>query len=234
MREIVVALIEPIYEVNVGHIARVMKNFGVEELLFVNPKLNLRDARKFASHGVDVLERAREIDFDELKKSFDMIIGTTAIVCGKSSKILRKVLTPDGLAKNLESVMGKVCLLFGRETSGLKNEELKLCDLVVSIRTGTDYKTLNISHSLAIILYEILKKRIAIPEEMASREDKERTIDYSIELAKMCGFPQHKISLLEEAIRRVFGKGRPTPRELYLMMGLLREAILALQRVMSN
>ncbi|MCP8321625.1 MAG: TrmJ/YjtD family RNA methyltransferase [archaeon] len=230
MRRLSIALVEPVYEVNVGHIARVMKNFGLEELLLINPKVDLIKARKFASHGVDILEKTKETSLDELKKSFDMIVGTTAIAAKRPSKILRKALTPESLAENLKDFSGNLCLLFGREATGLKNEELKLCDLVVSINTGTDYKTLNISHSVAILLYEISKRRIEVHEEMASREDKERTIKYSVKLARICGFQEHKVPLLEEAMRKLLGKGKPTPRELYLMMGLLREAILALQR----
>ncbi|MCP8322635.1 MAG: hypothetical protein L6N96_00445 [Candidatus Methylarchaceae archaeon HK02M2] len=233
MKRISVALVEPTYEVNAGQVARVMKNFGVDELIFINPKLDLSHARKFASHGVDVLYRTKNMDFEELIRSFDVIVGTTAITCSKSSNILRKALTPKGLAENLESIIGKVCLLLGRESTGLKNEELRLCDLVVSIRTGTDYKTLNISHSLAILLYELSKNEISVPEDIASKKDKERAISYSIELAKMCGFTKHKIPLLEEAMRRLFGKGKPTPREVYLIMGLLREAKIALLRPKS-
>ncbi|MCP8316199.1 MAG: TrmJ/YjtD family RNA methyltransferase [archaeon] len=234
MKRISIALVEPIYEVNVGHIARVMKNFGLEELLLINPKVDLSKARKFASHGVDILERAKETSFDELKKSFDMIVGTTAIVAKRQSKILRKALTPEDLAENLKDFSGNLCLLFGREATGLKNEELKLCDLVVSINTGTEYRTLNISHSVAIILYEISKLRIEVHKEIASREDKDRTIEYSVKLARICGFQEHKLPLLEEAMRKLLGKSRPTPRELYLMMGLLREAILALQRAKKD
>jgi TrmH family RNA methyltransferase len=230
MERISIALVEPLYEVNVGLIARVMKNFGLEELLLINPKFDLNKARKFASHGVDILEKARTMSFDELVKSFDMIVGTTALVAKKPSRILRKALTPEDLAENLKDFSGSLCLLFGRESTGLKNEELKKCDLVISISTGTEYRTLNVSHSVAILLYEILKKRIEVHEDTASKEDKERTIEYSIKLAKICGFQEHKIPLLEEAMRRLLGKCKPTTRELYLMMGLLRDAILALQR----
>jgi TrmH family RNA methyltransferase len=225
-----VALVEPMYEINVGHIARVMKNFGLEELLLINPKVDLSKARKFASHGVDILDKAKETSLDELRKNFDIVVGTTAIAAKRPTKILRKALTPENLVENLKDFSGDLCLLFGREATGLKNEELKLCDLVISIGTGTGYRTLNISHSVAITLYEISKLRIEIHEEMASREDKERTIEYSVKLARICGFQEHKVPLLEEAMRKLLGKGRPSPRELYLMMGLLREAILALQR----
>ncbi|MEM3383070.1 MAG: TrmJ/YjtD family RNA methyltransferase [Nitrososphaerales archaeon] len=224
-----IALVEPIYEVNVGLIARVMKNFGLEELLLINPKVNLNEAKKFASHGSDILEKAKIISFDELIKSFDTVIGTTAIVAKKSSNILRKALTPEDLAENLKDYSGTLCLLFGRESTGLSNKELKKCDLVTSISTGTEYRTLNISHSVAIILYEILKKKTESNEEIVSREDKDRIIKYSIKLAEMCGFQKHKIPLIEEVMKKLMVKGKPTPRESYLLMGLLRKAILALQ-----
>lgn len=230
MGKISIALMEPIYEVNVGLIARVMKNFGLEELLLINPKVDLNRARKFASHGVDILEKAKTINFDELIKSFDTIVGTTAIAAKKPSRILRKALTPEDLAENLKDFSGSLCLLFGRESTGLSNKELEKCDLVTSISTGTEYRTLNISHSVAIILYEILKRRIEVHEEIASREDKERTIQYSIKLAKICGFQEHKIPIIGEVMKKLLGKCKPTPRELYIMMGLLRKAILALQR----
>jgi len=230
MKKLSIALIEPVYEVNVGLIARVMKNFGLEELLLINPKVDLSKARKFASHGIDILEKAKTIGFDELIKSFDIVVGTTAIATKRPSKVLRKALTPECLAENLKEFSGNLCLLFGRESTGLKNEELKKCDMIVSIDTGTEYRTLNISHSVAMLLYEISKQKIEAHEEIASREDRDRTIKYSIKLARMCGFQEHKVPLLEEAIRKLLGKGKPTPRELYLLMGLLREAILALQR----
>ncbi len=230
MKWLSVALVEPIYEINVGHIARIMKNFGLQELLLINPKVDLSKARKFASHGVDILENAKETSFDELRKSFDIVVGTTAITVKRASRIMRKALTPQYLFDNLKDFSGNLCLLFGREATGLRNEELKLCDLIVSIDTGTSYRTLNISHSVAILLYEVSKLRIEVHEEIASREEKERTIEYSVKLARSCGFQEHKLPLLEEAMRKLLGKGRPTPRELYIMMGLLREAILALQR----
>ncbi|NWG09020.1 MAG: RNA methyltransferase [Nitrososphaerales archaeon] len=230
MRSLSIALVEPFYEVNVGHVARVMKNFGIDELLLIKPRVDLSKARKFASHGVDILEKSKETNFNHMVKNFDMIVGTTAIVSKKPSNIARKASTPEDLAKNLGGFVGSVCLVFGREATGLNNKELKLCDLVVSIPTGTDYRTLNISHSVAIILYEISKQGVESIEERASREDRERVIKYSMKLAKICSYKEHKIPLLRNAMKRLLAESRISPREAYLAMGLFRKAVLALEK----
>ena len=53
------------------------------------------------------------------------------------------------------------CIVLGRETFGSNNKELQMCDLIVVIDTKTEYRTMNISHALAILLYEISK---SLPE----------------------------------------------------------------------
>ena len=54
--------------------------------------------------------------------------------------------------------LGKVLILLGREDIGLKNEELKICDVVVSIPANPEYPIMNVSHAAAINFYEIYKK----------------------------------------------------------------------------
>lgn len=234
MKNVAIGVVEPIYEVNLGHIARVMKNFGVEPLLLVNSRVNLKEARKFASHGYDILEKARELDFDDLIHNFELAVGTTAITSARSSNILRNVITPEELRGYLERFSGEVCILFGRESTGLKNKELDVCDLVVSIPTGTDYPTLNIAHSVAILLYELSKAKVALSKSTASKEDRVRTVQYATKLATMSGFSRHKMPLLVKGLTRILGKGRPTSRELYLLMGLLRKATISLELLRSK
>ncbi len=62
--EISICLIEPQYPINLGYIARIMKNFGFHNLLVVNSKVNIEEARPFASHAVDLLENIKYINFD--------------------------------------------------------------------------------------------------------------------------------------------------------------------------
>ncbi|MEM2338742.1 MAG: TrmH family RNA methyltransferase [Nitrososphaerales archaeon] len=230
MENLAVAIVEPIYEVNLGHIARVMKNFGVNNLILINPKVGLNEAIKFASYGLNILKNAQVKSLDEVRKEYDLLIGTTA-VSGKSHlNILRIVISPEELAERLKSYNGKACVLLGRDTTGLKNDELALCDMVVSINTGTDYNTLNIAHALAILLYEISKIKIgSVGREVASQQDRMRLIEYAIKLAESSGYPYHKLHLLRESLTRILGIAQPTPKEVYLIMGLLRKALLAIK-----
>jgi TrmH family RNA methyltransferase len=155
-----VALVEPLYHVNAGHVARLMKNFGAAGLFLVNPHFNSEEAIKFSTHGKRILASAKVVTFDELRAKFDVLAGTTAITATSRLNVLRGQTRPEELAKLVQSV-GKsksFCIVLGRESSGLNNTELQMCDFVVTIDTKTKYRTLNISHALSILLYEISGK----------------------------------------------------------------------------
>ena len=225
MNRIAIALIEPLYEMNVGYLARIMANFGFGELYLIEPKVELYKARKFASHGYKVLEDAKICGFRNLTKEFDYLVGTTAIVGKKPTSIFRAAITPEKFAQNLGGFSGSICLIFGRDTTGLKKEELELCDLITHIPVNTSYPTLNISHAAAIILYEISKKKGVKKFKNATRKERERLIEYFIELAQRSNIPKHKITLLKEAIKQVFGRARLRSREATLLMGFCRKLI---------
>ena len=85
--------------------------------------------------------------------------------------------------------------LFGREGDGLTNQELELCDLVVSIPTHESYPILNITHAAAIIFYELFKTQKKYPVENldeASLEEKKGLIDYADEVLDKLDYPPHK------------------------------------------
>ncbi|MCS7116024.1 MAG: TrmH family RNA methyltransferase [Nitrososphaerota archaeon] len=230
MENLAVAIVEPLYEVNLGHIARVMKNFGVNDLILIDPKVGINEAMKFASHGSEILKNARIKSLNELRKEFTLLVGTTAVTGKSPLNILRITISPEELAERLRSYGDKVCILLGRETTGLRNDELSLCDVVVSITTGTDYNTLNVGHALAIILYELSKVKIGeIKREVASQEDRMRLVEYALKLAESSGYASHKLHLLRESLVRILGIAQPTPKEVYLIMGLLRKALLAIE-----
>ena len=151
-------LVDPIIPGNVGAIARIIKNFDYNELLIVNSKqLELLNDESIAraKHGADILKNAKF--YESLQDLFsqcnlDFLVGTTAQP-GGSYNPLRLTISPKEMCKNLD-INASIGLLFGREDSGLTNEELNLCDLLVTIPAGA-YSTLNISHAVGIILYEI-------------------------------------------------------------------------------
>ena len=219
---LVVALVEPLYEVNVGHIARIMANFGHSRLLLVNPKVDLKKARKFASHGVYVLDDAEICTFDNLKK-FDYKIGTTAIFDVSTTNVLRSTVSPKFMADAIRKFSGSVCLIFGRDTVGLTNEELESLDMIVSIYADSSYPTLNIGHSVAIILYELTKQQFENEEKIANEEQRSRIVKFASNLARESGYKEYKLPIFERAFSQLIGRGRPTSREATLIIGLFRK-----------
>ena len=225
--KISIALVEPKLEINVGYVARIMKNFGLKDLLLIKPRFDAKKARVFAMHGKDLLERAQIIDFDELRK-FDLLIGTTAMGAKSRLNIIRDSITPERLVRILQR-NSNACIVLGRESTGLTNTELSYCDIVVNIDTLTDYKTLNISHALAIILYEILAKGRS-RKSASSKSERELLIAYTLRLAKKSDYPKHKQEMLKTTLRRLLASSSPTSKEIMLLVSLLRDAILAIDR----
>lgn len=225
--KISIALVEPKLAINVGYIARLMKNFGLKELLFIKPKFNANRAKVFAMGGRDILDKAKVIDFNELRK-FDLLIGTTAIRARSRLNITRDSITPERLVGMLRK-NSNACMVLGRESTGLTNRELSYCDVVVNIDTLTDYKTLNISHALAIILYEIAAKGRSL-KTAASKNERELLMSYTVNLARKSDYPKHKQEMLQTTMKRILASSSPTPKEVMLLVSLLRDVTLAIDR----
>ncbi len=146
-------------EINLGFIARLVKNFDAEELVLVKPVARIgEDAYRFAANGRDVLEERTRIveSLEEALKDVDFSACTSARV-GQKSDVLRHPLTPWEFAE-LASRYELVAVVFGRESVGLTREELAACDVLVSIPASSAYPVLNLSHAVAIILYELFKR----------------------------------------------------------------------------
>jgi TrmH family RNA methyltransferase len=170
---IAVTLIEPQYPVNLGHMARLMKNFGLKSLYFIRPHFDKTEAAKYSTHGNDILIAAKSVTLSQLRKKFDVLIGTTAIQASSRLNILRGSINAEQLAKIIhDSSIKDFCILLGRESSGLNNEELELCNLVVTIDTKTNYRTMNAAHALAILLYEISKLQSS---ELPKKKEQEKS-----------------------------------------------------------
>lgn len=96
---VAVALIEPQGHVNVGHVARLMKNFGLKRLYFVKPGFDRTEAVRYSTHGKDVLASAKTVTMKQLRKKFDIIIGTTAIHATSRLNILRESIGAEQMAR---------------------------------------------------------------------------------------------------------------------------------------
>ncbi len=159
MQNIKVVLVESRYQINLGYIARVAKNFGLKKLYLVNPKCRIAGANaiKYSKHARELLENA--VVYSSLSEATKgcFVIGTTGIWT-KSSASFFNVTDIDAAMKILRgSKIKDICLLIGRDNTGLTKDELKKCDMTIFIPANPDYPVLNISHALAILLYNITK-----------------------------------------------------------------------------
>lgn len=224
-----IVIVEPEHEGNIGSIARLMKNFGLKELWLVNPKIQIgKEAFSLASHANDVLENAKIVnDLDTALSNVGSIIGTTSIYAKSSTNLLRANVSPQELAKTIYTVKGKVAILFGRESTGLSNEELTKCDILVTIPTSPYYRTLNVASASAIIFYELWKTKSKFKRgfvEEASREHRERLQSYFEKICQLSP-PSHKARLASKAFKNLTSRGFISRREATLMLGVFRQLL---------
>ena len=229
-----IVLVEPLYPINLGLIARAMKNFGLSELYLVRPKTPINsNAYIFSSHAKDVLKSIKIVD--SLKHAFSDIslrVCTTGKT-GKRNNIVRSFIYPEELARELPRYGGKVAIIFGREDIGLTNEELKACDIIVNIPANDEYPILNISHAVAIILYEIFKakkysKKPKINAPISLEID--ILISYLKKISKAINYPLFKEDRTIVAFKRILGRSFISKEEVYILMGFFRKIFLYIKK----
>ena len=122
-----------------------------------------------------------------------------------------------------------VALVFGRERTGLTNEELGRCNLLVSIPANPDYSSLNLAAAVQVLCYELMLARAAAPAAadapdtpLATADEMERLYEHLEAAALETGFldpakPKH----LMRRLRRLFNRAQPDQNEVNILRGLL-------------
>lgn len=229
-----IVLVEPLYDGNIGSVARAAKNFGFTDLVLVNPPQIGDFGLAMASHAKDVLTRAQSAkSLQEAVAGADLVVGTTGKRTEGDGHHLRlhlrvPALTPKELAEKLEVKDVTVALLFGREDWGLSSEELMACDILVSIPTSEEYPVMNLSHSAAILLYE-LSRVSSGPVRLADHNTMNILIGRTERLLHEIRYPEHKIEYVMLMLRRVFGRAELTEREANTILGILKRALWRLE-----
>ncbi len=223
-----VVMVEPQSAGNIGAVARAMKNFGFMDLCLVKPQTRLDDeAYALASHARDVLERATTVgSLNEAIKGYGLVAGTTSIAGSRPANVLRSVITPELFANRVSRTRSSVALLLGRESTGLSNEELEKCDLIVSITTRSAYRTMNVASAAAVLLYQIHRVclRREVPTDEANRQQRERVLREFERLCRAAMLPAHRRRGAFRAFRNMVSRTYLTRREASLVLGAFRRA----------
>ncbi|MEX2470499.1 MAG: RNA methyltransferase, partial [Pseudohongiellaceae bacterium] len=156
-----IVLVNTSHPGNIGASARAMKNMGLRDLVLVAPEeFPSGVAVGRAASAVDILEQATVVaTLEEAVADCALVIGTSA----RSRSLPWPMLTPAACAEKAlrEHRRHRVALVFGREVSGLNNEELQRCHFHVQIPTDADYSSLNLAAAVLVLCYEVRKAALA-------------------------------------------------------------------------
>lgn len=230
--DIAVAVVDAETPGNVGSIARSMKNFGLSDLLLVDPpELDPGgEAYGFAGQArEDILPGATELGFDELAEGYHTVACTATTNEDSRNHVRYPAMPATDLPEHLAGVDGDVAIVFGRERVGLTNDELAAFDTICSIPADDSYPVLNLAQAATIVFYELRSLTVTQsqhPEdlhELAEKEAVERVHDRFRKYLDAVGHPEEKRAKSTRMFRRVLGRANLTPREAQTLQGLFRE-----------
>ena len=229
-----VILVEPSGPLNLGSVARLCKNFGVNELRLVNPQCSKFDpeAKKMAVHGKEILENSKT--FNSL---IDAIADCKRVIAsaGRIEKNSFSCIEPNTAFEELRKKDGldSLGLVFGREDRGLSNKELELAHCVLSIPTEPSYPSLNLSHAVSIVLNDLkktfknksLENYATTPKEsLASPKDLNNYILDAEALLLEIGFLHtHTAKARMSKIRKLLTRAEIRSQEIALLRGMVHQ-----------
>jgi TrmH family RNA methyltransferase len=220
-----VVLVEPMYDGNVGSVARAMKNFGFHNLVLVNPCQIDDFGRAMSSHARDVLESAKIVStLEEAVAGANLVVGTTGKRLENEERHLRlhlRVLLHSCQLAAIGRKRGARWRFSWAEDVGLTGNELMICDMVVSHsheRGTTHHEPLP---SAAVLFYEL--SRVEEGETgLASRESLILLQDRARALLHEVSYPEHKVEYIILMFRRIFGRAELTEREARTILGVIK------------
>jgi tRNA/rRNA methyltransferase len=218
---------------NIGAAARAMANFGLTDLRLVKPRHSWPDAKAtaMAAGAATVVEEARV--FAALRDALDdlnVVYGTTARERGTT----KEVLTPAEAARRLRiaSARGeKSAILFGNERAGLDNDEISLCDCVITVPTA-HFASINLGQAVLLTAYEWFRASDATPpvrlehgpnQRRPARAELFDLFDHLERELKESGFlfPPEKRDAMVRAIRGTIHRARLTYQEVQTLRGMI-------------
>ncbi|WP_227368041.1 RNA methyltransferase [Halomonas sp. M20] len=227
-----IILVQTFHPGNIGASARAMKTMGLSRLTLVNPRCFPDDeATRLAAGAEDIITNAT------VTTTLAEAVADCVQVIGASARLRNLPLPhfdePDRMAEDAIAVAQKepVALVFGRERSGLTNDEIHHCTHQVSIPANPDYGVLNISQAVQVLCYELLRaqQRLESHSQLApsrkpplpNQEQLAHFHDHLQRVMKDIGFLTQPHARTEEHLHALFARAQPSRKELSILRGLL-------------
>ena len=225
-----VVLVETSHPGNIGAAARAMKNMGLSRLYLVAPEDFPNEKAVFrAASAADVLEQVVVCStLQEAIGGCSLVLGTSA----RQRKIPWPLVTPKVAAERVVAHRldpSDIAVVFGRESKGLKNEELQQCHFHVNIPTSEAYSSLNLAMAVQVLAYEIFcasgepNSEVVWDQPAATSEALEHFFGHLENTLETVGFhdPDNPRQLMTR-LRRLFMRINPDKMELSILRGFLR------------
>jgi tRNA/rRNA methyltransferase len=230
-KNISIVLYKPKYAGNVGSVARAAKNMGISNIIVVGKTaFDREEMQQRSTHlAADVLDQIQYFErIDDAFGNFNYIVGTTA----RLGKARGPFIAPRVAARDIADISqkNKIALLFGPEDTGLANEELRLCHAVVTIPTAREFTSLNLSHAVMILCYEIFisasvaakssqaTPKLARSEELEGMYEQIKTLLADVEFVN----PENPDYWMMH-LRRFFSRSSLLSREVGIIRGVCRK-----------
>jgi tRNA (cytidine32/uridine32-2'-O)-methyltransferase len=229
---------------NIGSAARAMKTMGLSQLFLVNPEQEPNgQAQALAAGATDVLANAKKFhSLEEAIADCGLVVGTSA----RSRTLPWPMLDPRQCGQKLISEVNDypVALVFGRESSGLTNDELQLCHYHVQIPANPEYSSLNLAMAVQTLSYEV---RMSYLEQLNESYQSSGDEDYPVvketenmfqhfeKALQATGFiiPSHP-GLIMTKLRRFINRARPDSKEVKMWRGILSSVEKSAKRDTGN
>jgi len=231
MENLTVVLNKPKHSGNIGSVARCAKNMGISSIIVISPlNADREKIEQLSTHfALDIVEKIQYFDsLDEALAPFHYVVGTT----GRSgdTSLKRSMIYPREMAEEILDISqnNKVALVFGPEDRGLTNKELKSCDLLVKIPTSGDLKSINLSHAVMIICYEIFtassEGTAVFTQKLATVAEIEAMYEHLKEMFLRIGFiktqnPEYWMT----NVRRFFSRTTLLAKDVKIMRGICHQ-----------
>ncbi len=224
---------------NIGAAARAMKVMGLSDLCLVNPKIFPDDqANAMSANATDILENANVVS------TLAEAIADCQLVVGSSARHERTLSWDIQDSRECGETIAhyankannaKVALLFGRESSGLTNDELAVCQHLVHIPTNPDYSSLNVASAVQLLAYECRIASLKGGSTPNNNNIEKEQEDEWVTSEEIDGFFQHLKQVMEEVdfldpanprhlmtrLRRLYSRSSMTRSELNIQRGFL-------------
>ena len=223
-----IILVRPQLSENIGMAARAMDNFGLSKLSIVNPRDGWpsKKAESSAKHADKIINRAKVYDhLEDAVSNFDLVIATS----NRKRFLTKKTYDSFDILKKKIRDFRNSAILFGPENSGLSNQDIRLANFLFTIPTYNINKSLNLSHAVSVMSYEIfqennlsLKNITTLNIDKVSKLELSNFIKFLVKDLDSRGFfrPVEKKESMINNIYSIYNKIGLSKKELRMLWGM--------------